>query len=306
MWILFKKHLLLILLCITLFDGVDGFANEDNEDVIIFHAGSLSFAFSALEVAFESEYPDIDVKRESAGSRLCARKITDLKKRCDVFASADETVIETLLIPEYAQNYVPFATNEIVLMYTSQSQYNTEIASHNWFEILLRPDVTFGHSDPNLDPCGYRARWVWQLAEDYYNIPGLNERLITRCPKQNQRSKSSDLVALLESGTLDYAFMYRSVAEQQQALFIRLPNRINLSDLAYQSAYQRASVMVSGEHPGMWIKKKGKSILYALTVPQTVQNYSGARTFIDFLFSKKGQKILINCGHTLIMPMFVD
>jgi tetratricopeptide (TPR) repeat protein len=35
-------------------------------------------------------------------------------------------------------------------------------------EILQKPDVVWGHSSPDLDPCGYRTLMVLQLAEKYY------------------------------------------------------------------------------------------------------------------------------------------
>lgn len=46
---------------------------------------------------------------EAAGSRDCARKIRDLKRPCDVLASADYLVIEQLLVPDYADWNICFA-----------------------------------------------------------------------------------------------------------------------------------------------------------------------------------------------------
>ncbi|GAI80720.1 unnamed protein product, partial [marine sediment metagenome] len=65
-------------------------------------------------------------------------------------------------------------------------------------------------SDPNQDPCGYRTLMVWQLAEDYYNAPGLYDKL-HGAAGELIRPKEVDLIALLESGDLDYAFEYSSV-----------------------------------------------------------------------------------------------
>jgi len=60
----------------------------------VFHAGSLSIPFSKMEKEFEAKYPSVDIIREASGSRKAARKITDLKKPCDIMASADYTVID--------------------------------------------------------------------------------------------------------------------------------------------------------------------------------------------------------------------
>jgi len=83
-------------------------------------------------------------------------------------ASADYTVIDQLLIPTYADWNIRFATNRLVLCYTNTSNYAKEINAQNWYEILLKKDVVWGHADHNIDPCGYRSVMVLQLAEKYY------------------------------------------------------------------------------------------------------------------------------------------
>jgi molybdate/tungstate transport system substrate-binding protein len=50
------------------------------DKIVVFHAGSLSVPFAAIESAFESKYPEYDVLREAYGSRTAARNITELKK----------------------------------------------------------------------------------------------------------------------------------------------------------------------------------------------------------------------------------
>lgn len=72
-----------------------------------------------------------------------------------IMASADYTVIDQLLIPEYASINQPFAVNSIVIAYTDKSRKSDIITSENWYQILLSPDVFYGRSDPHADPCGY-------------------------------------------------------------------------------------------------------------------------------------------------------
>jgi len=72
---------------------------EPRGRLIVFHAGSLSIPFKEMGEAFTKKYPGVKIQREAAGSRTCARKITDLKRPCDVMASADYTVIQNLLLP---------------------------------------------------------------------------------------------------------------------------------------------------------------------------------------------------------------
>ena len=142
---------------------------SDNEAILkIFHAGSLSVPMAELEEKFETLHPNVDVQREPAGSRACIKKITELDKQSDILASADYTLIPTMMMPEYTNWYLAFAKNQIVIAYTNDSKYSSEIDQDNWYEILSRPDVTFGFSNPNDDPCGYRSVMVTQLSETFY------------------------------------------------------------------------------------------------------------------------------------------
>jgi len=141
---------------------------EESGKIVIFHAGSLTIPLAKMEKQFETKHPDVDVLREAAGSQKCARKITDLKKPCDIMASADYKVIDKLLIPNHADWNIRFATNQLVLCYTDKSKYIGEVNDTNWYDIIAHKGVIWGHSDPNLDPCGYRALMVLQLAEKYY------------------------------------------------------------------------------------------------------------------------------------------
>ena len=147
------------------FPGFPSLADTPGK-VIIFNAGSLSIPLKQMAEAFNNQYPNVEVLREAAGSRICARKITELKKPCDIMASADYSVIDTLLIPEFASWDIHFATNQMAIMYRPDSKYAGEINSGNWYKILLKKGVQYGHSDPNSDPCGYRTMLVWQLAEN--------------------------------------------------------------------------------------------------------------------------------------------
>jgi len=274
------------------------------DKLIIFHAGSLSIPFKDMAKAFELQHPGVKVLREAAGSRTCARKITDLGRPCDVMASADYSVIEELLIPEYASWNISFATNEMAIMYRSDSKYAGEINGRNWYRILLRKGVQYGHSDPNSDPCGYRSQLVWQLAEKYYNVPGLYERLKKGCPLRNIRPKETDLIALLEAGQIDYLFIYRSVCLQHGMPFVKLPDQINLGSFEYAEFYKQARIKISGKTPGSFIEKRGKPMIYGITIPGNATHPALAVDFVSFLLGPEGRKIMKRNGQApLPVPM---
>ena len=272
-------------------------------EVIIFHAGSLTVPFAKMEKEFEAKHPDVDIKREAGGSTKMARMISELGKPADIMASADYMVINKSLIPGHATWNVRFATNQLVLCYTDKSKYADKINENNWYKILGEKGVQWGHSDPNLDPCGYRSLMVLKLAEIYYEKPGLYDKLVANRPKENVRPKSVELVSLLQTGHLDYAWEYLSVAVQHKLKYVKLPDKINLGNYKYDDFYKKAIVEVTGKKPGTTLKRVGKSCTYGVTLIKNAPNKDAAIVFLQYLLSPdKGLKILKEMGQPPFVP----
>ena len=66
--------------------------------------------------------------------------------------------------PVYAEWYIQFAVNQLVIVYTDKSSANSKITVNNWPEIFAREEVNFGFSNPNADPCGYRSLMMIQVS----------------------------------------------------------------------------------------------------------------------------------------------
>ncbi len=276
--------------------------NEISGNLMVFHAGSLSVPFREIKKAFNKKYPKVNILLESAGSRTCARKITDMDRECDIMASADYTVINKLLIPDYADWNIKFATNEMCIVYTEKSTKSNEINKNNWYKILLDKDVTFGRSDPNADPCGYRAVLTAKLAEKYYKSANLAKKILDK-DRNYIRPKETDLLALLESHNIDYLFLYRSVAQQHQLKYLILPNEINLKSAELADYYKSATIKITGKKPGEFITKKGAPMVYGITICKNAPNYKVALKFVDFILSKThGMKALEELGQPSAIP----
>jgi molybdate/tungstate transport system substrate-binding protein len=271
-------------------------------DLIIFHAGSLSVPMKEITQEFNKLYPDVKILLESAGSVASARKITDLDRSCDIMASADYAVIDHMLIPKYADWNIKFATNELSVVYTEKSRYANQINGKNWMSILLRPDVAYGRADPNSDPCGYRSVMALQLSEKYYRNPGLAAKFLAK--DQNYiRPKEVDLIALLESGSIDYIFIYRSVAIQHGLKYLSLPDEVNLKNPGLEKLYATASVEINGKEPGAKELIKGEPMVYGITMLRDAPNRKAALAFLTFMLSKdQGMKIMEKNGQPSVIP----
>jgi molybdate/tungstate transport system substrate-binding protein len=270
--------------------------------LIIFHAGSLTVPVDELAKAFQSQHPGVTFETEAGGSNATARKISELGREADLMISADYTVIDKLLIPDFADWNVRFARNTMVIAYTDESAYADEINGDNWYEILPREGVIYGHSDPDADPCGYRTLLVWQLAEAYYGVDGLYDTLQEHCPPENVRPKSVELIALLESGDMDYAWKYRSVAVQHGLKFVELPDEIKLSMVEHADFYGQAAVEIAGSEPGTTMTMTGAPIVYGVTIPKNAPSPDLALEFVKFLLGPDGQAIMEGQGQPPIVP----
>jgi molybdate/tungstate transport system substrate-binding protein len=232
-----------------------------------------------------------------------ARLISEVGKPADIMASADYKVIDNNLIPDFADWNVRFATNQLVLTYTADSRYADEINEDNWFEVLQKKDVEWGHSDPNLDPCGYRALMVLQLAEEFYGIDNLYADLLANRDEKNVRPKSVELINLLKSGNMDYAWEYLSVAVQHDMEYLRLDEHINLGNYKFDDFYKTAEVEVSGKEPGTMIIKRGKSCTYGLTQIKDSAHPKAAVKFLEYLLDpQSGLAILKDMGQPPFIP----
>jgi molybdate/tungstate transport system substrate-binding protein len=275
-------------------------------ELIIFHAGSLSVPMKEVATAFNRIYPGVKILLESAGSVASARKITDLNRPCDIMATSDYTVIDNMLIPKYADWNLKFVSNELTIAYHEKSRYANQINARNWYEILMKSDVAYGRADPNADPCGYRTVLTLILAENFYSIPGLANNIMTK--DQNYiRPKEVDLLALLESGSIDYIFNYRSVALQHNLKYLKLPDEINLKVPGLADKYATSYTEINGNEPGKKMVVRGEAMVYGVTMLRDAPNKPAAIAFLKFLLNRdQGMKIMEKNGQPSVIPQPTD
>ncbi len=286
--------------------GLSGCGRERAKELVIFHADSLVVPFRRLEAKFRESHPNVAVIREASGSNLAVRKILDLGRKADIIATADELLIEDLLMPQRCSWCVRFARNEIAIAYTGMSKYGSELTADNWFEVLCRDGVEFGHADPNIDPAGYRTMLMLKLADLHYQrrpAKGILAAMQARCPERNIRPDANQLLPLLEApGGLDYVFVYLSQARQHGLRVLRLPDAINLGRIAMAKRYAQASVQLTGAGKQRTIKRIGRPIVYGIAVLNDAPSKQLAIDFVKLLVSDEGAEILAACDVEAVRP----
>jgi molybdate/tungstate transport system substrate-binding protein len=311
--------LALVATAIVLFTWTAGCIDKPAEKIPlkVYCAGSLVIPFGEAEKEFEARHPDVDVQVEPHGSIQAIRQVTDLHRPGDVVAVADESLIPDLMYREdrvtghnFTDSYTPFGVNEIVIAYTGQSRYAREITEDNWYSVLSRPEVKVGVSNPMLDSSGYRAFMVTRLAENEYNNSTLYESILGNHfdppvsvrtdgpvttitlpeivrPSDDHvvvRDGSIYLLSLLETGGVDYAFEYRSVAVGKNLSYIRLPPSINLGSVENAGTYRNVIVMLGFQRfSSIGRERTGMPIVYAITIPNSASHPEIAKEFVDYV-----------------------
>lgn len=313
----------------------------ETQKVKILCAGSLLNPLNALEASFEEDNPGIDAEIEGHGSIQVIRHPTELNDVADLLMVADYTLIPTMMYDtplsdgkvNFTDWYIRFAGNQIVLAYTDESNYNRELNKSNWFKILSRSDVKIGAPNPVIDAMGYRTLMIMQLAEFHYdedplfeevigsnfdpafevaNIDGTTyifvpEKLDPDTSKLLLRASSVQVFPLLESGAIDYCFLYKSNAEQFGVDYLMLPDELNMGNQTYDDDYSR--VVIRYQHArfqSIGLDRVGKTIFYGLTIPKNAENREGAIKFIEYLFSDKGKDVFLQQEHPIYEPAYTD
>jgi len=73
----------------------------------------------------------------------------------------------------------------------------------SWYEALQRPGLVLKRPDPTVDSGGYRAIFVFALAEKNYRIPGLKTRIIGIDNNESQYFDRTKDYPLLRTGSSD-------------------------------------------------------------------------------------------------------
>ena len=260
-------------------------------NIVVYTAASVAIPLRAALDTFAA-HEQVTVQQENGGSLDIARKLTELHQIPDVVVLADYDVFPKLLMPEQTTWYADFARNRMVLAFTDKSKFASEVDSANWPKILERPGVQLGRANPDLDPNGYRTLLTLQLAERYYEQPGLYDRLMKLSPARNVRPKEADLVGLLQAGEFDYIWSYESLAQATKLRYITLPAAIDLGTSADSAVYAKATVKVAGKTPNDTLTISGQPIVYALSIPKAAPHPAAAERFVAFLLSPDGRRLM--------------
>ncbi len=121
------------------------------------------------------------------------------------------------------------------------------------------------------------------------------------------RGASVFLIALMESGDLDYAIEYESVAKQHGLEMLELYPEIDLGSETFRDFYKNVEVKLDFRRfSTVEPRFIAEPIEYGITIPDSAPHPEAAELFIEFLLSDEGRAIMEMNYHPLLDPYLAD
>jgi len=255
------------LLCLALL--ASGLSASAADKVNVLYAGSLvNLMERSVGPAFAKASGE-QFQGYAGGSNKLANEIKGGLRRGDIFISASPKVDDNLMGPangDWVRWYILFAESPLVIGYNPSSRFAADFKTKPWYEVLLEPDIKIGRTDPKLDPKGAFTVDLMQRAEQYYQQPGLAQRVLGAPDNPAQVLPEEVLVGRFQSGELDAAFFY---------------------------SIEAADTKITNVKPPSEIQPKAR---YTISILNNSPNPAGAERFLLFLLGSEGQALLQKHG----------
>jgi molybdate/tungstate transport system substrate-binding protein len=236
----------------------------------VLYAGSLlDLMVQRVDPAFHKA-TGYTVSGYSAGSTALATEIAGGTRVADVFMSASPAVnasLEGTANGDWVSSYKEFGYSPLVLGYNPKSKFAKDLETKPWYEVVDRPGFLLGRTDPATDPKGVLAADALSGVALSYDQPNL-------APLATSKSNLFEETALigdLQAGQLDAGFFYAVEAVA-----------------AHLKTVPLVGTHLSGQ--------------YTVAIVNRAPHEAAAKSFVKFLLSAAGQKILKRSGVTPIVP----
>jgi molybdate/tungstate transport system substrate-binding protein len=248
------------------------------EPVIVDHIGPAFTAATGYRLEL-TRAPSIALV-----NRIATRELSP-----DVYISSDANQMKLLFGPaddERARWSMSILRSRTALLYSPRSRFADDFEAARtgrlrWYEALQRPGLVLKRPDPTVDSGGYRAIFVFELAEKHYRIPGLKQRIIGIDNNESQYFDRTKDYPLLRNGSIDATVQFVTNALVGGVPYINLPEEVDQSDPALAEWY--ASVSYTNPRGQTF---QGAPAFYGVTIPTAAENAAGAEAFVRFLLSE--------------------
>ncbi len=215
----------------------------------------------------------------------------------DVFISVALSATGPAYLKNLSSNWaIGFASDQMVLAYsnatTSSSSGGAIIAQGNaatrsnatsdwnaFFTSLSSGNVKIGVSNPVSDPAGLRGWLALEAAGSFYSNGNQNAYVtpLLQAKANVTGTNAAALVAPLQSGQVQFLFIYKSFAVTNHLSYLSLDRHVNLGDPTLGAVYSKLSYRDSAGVTA------GAPIILCITVPLSSVNTAEALQFVQYV-----------------------
>ena len=216
----------------------------------------------------------------------------------DVFISAALSATGPAYLKKLSSNWtIGFASDQMVLAYSNATSGGAVIAqgiaaaksdaTSDWnafFGSLTSGNVKVGIADPVADPAGLRGWLALEAAGFLYSNGNRNAYAtpLLQAKANVTGTHAAALVAPLQSGQIQFLFIYKSAAVVDHLSYLSLDRHVNLSDPTLGAFYSTFSYKDSAGVAA------GAPIILSITVPLGSANTAEALQFLQYVVKNAG------------------
>jgi len=263
--------------------------------LILFSADAYTAEATLLESGFHNQSGVTVLPPTAAGSLTLAQNIK-AGDPVSVFLSVSKTAVQPASLGCASSGWaISFASDQMTIAYSNASMqnsaamkvinaFNTASASnttqdwYNFYNNLTSGTVQVGISNPNSDPAGYRAWLVLQAAGHFFanNNSYFVDRMLTN-KGNTTASSAANLLSPLESGSIQFLFIYKSTVVSQKLNYFQLTKAVNLGSPPFATVYSQFTYNTTSG-----LQKGGPIALY-ITVPSDSTDPADSANFVVYV-----------------------
>lgn len=274
------------------------------KDIRVTYAGSMGKVMDqGLGPAF-AKADNGEYQGQGQGAYGMARLLASHKIEADAFVSITPGPMQILKDAGLIDEAVPVASTSMVIAYSPKGKHATQFAQASqmkdgsWLNLLAQKDVSFGRTDPYVDPKGQNIVFTLMLAEKYYAMPGIVDKVLGSLQNPKQTHQEGGLLARLESGQVDAAAGYESEVRSAHLPYVALPDEINLSNPAMAKPwYDTVSFNIKDSKGNDQRLQTQPMVFYAAVLKNAPNGAAQGQKFVSFMQSAEGQNLFKAFGY---------